>query len=53
VAAIRNSFSANNSPRFIFSPAIDGDLVPESPRQLLLDGKFANIPFISSSTKDE
>lgn len=38
---------------FIFAPSIDGDLIPASPHQLLAQGQFAKIPFISGSVKDE
>lgn len=39
--------------RFIFAPSIDGDLIPASPHELLEQGLFAKIPFISGSVKDE
>ncbi|WVQ75790.1 hypothetical protein IAR50_005423 [Cryptococcus sp. DSM 104548] len=38
---------------FIYSPTIDGDLIPDSPHQLVLDGKVANKPFITGNVKDE
>ncbi|ODN79381.1 hypothetical protein L202_03383 [Cryptococcus amylolentus CBS 6039] len=38
---------------FIYCPTIDGDLIPDSPHQLVLDGKVANKPFITGNTKDE
>ncbi|WVN88583.1 uncharacterized protein L203_103794 [Cryptococcus depauperatus CBS 7841] len=37
----------------IYGPAIDGDLIPESPHKLLSEGKFANKPFITGTNKDE
>lgn len=38
---------------FTFAPSIDGDLIPDSPAELLRAGKVANIPFITGNTKDE
>ncbi|WVQ79888.1 hypothetical protein IAT38_001988 [Cryptococcus sp. DSM 104549] len=38
---------------FVFGPSIDGELIPDSPFGLLLDGKFAKIPFITGNNKDE
>nr|ODN89584.1 hypothetical protein L203_02297 [Cryptococcus depauperatus CBS 7841] len=37
----------------IAGPAIDGDLIPDSPHKLLSEGKFANKPFIIGTNKDE
>lgn len=39
--------------RFVFGPSIDGDLIPDSPHNLLAAGEFAQIPFISGNMKDE
>ena len=38
---------------FIFAPSVDGDLIPDQPHTLLEQGKFARIPYISGSVKDE
>ena len=47
------SINGADDSRFIFAPSIDGDLIPASPHQLLEQGQFAKIPFISGSVKDE
>nr|XP_018265272.1 uncharacterized protein I303_01632 [Kwoniella dejecticola CBS 10117]OBR87430.1 hypothetical protein I303_01632 [Kwoniella dejecticola CBS 10117] len=50
-------FALKNDARwagsFIFAPSIDGDLIPKSPYELLEEGKFAKIPFITGTVKDE
>ncbi|BEJ09791.1 hypothetical protein CcaverHIS641_0607060 [Cutaneotrichosporon cavernicola] len=38
---------------FVFTPSIDGDLVPDRPWVLLKDGHFAKIPYIAGDTRDE
>lgn len=38
---------------FVFSPSVDGDLVPDSPHALLSRGEFAKIPFIAGNVLDE
>lgn len=37
----------------IFRPSIDGDIIPDSPFKLQAEGKFANIPLITGTNKDE
>lgn len=37
----------------IWRPTIDGDLIPDSPFKLQSEGKFANIPIITGTNKDE
>lgn len=39
--------------RFVFGPSVDGDLVPDSPWELLKAGKFAKMPYISGTNRDE
>ncbi|WWC86705.1 uncharacterized protein L201_001582 [Kwoniella dendrophila CBS 6074] len=41
------------SGSFIFAPSIDGDLIPKSPYELLEEGSFAKISFITGNVKDE
>lgn len=38
---------------FVFAPSVDGDLIPDSPHNLLANGQFAKKPFISGNVKDE
>jgi hypothetical protein len=38
---------------FIFTPSIDGDIVPDSPQTLLQQGKFARMPMINGNMRDE
>lgn len=44
---------AEMTSSFVFSPSIDGDLIPASPHDLLAQGQFARIPFISGNNADE
>lgn len=37
----------------IWRPTVDGDLIPDSPFKLQAEGKFANIPLITGTNKDE
>jgi len=39
-------------PRW-FAPTVDGKIIPDTPDKLLLQGKFAKIPFVLGQTKDE
>lgn len=39
-------------PRW-FAPNVDGQLLPDTPENLLVQGKFAKVPFIVGQTKDE
>jgi carboxylesterase type B len=38
---------------FIFAPSVDGDLIPDSPHNLLASGQFARKPYITGNVKDE
>jgi len=39
-------------PRW-FAPNVDGQLLPDTPENLLVQGKFAKVPFVVGQTKDE
>jgi len=39
-------------PRW-FAPNVDGELLPDTPENLLVQGKFAKVPFVVGQTKDE
>lgn len=39
-------------PRY-FAPNVDGEVLPDTPENLLVEGKFAKVPFIVGQTKDE
>jgi len=39
-------------PRW-FAPNVDGNVLPDTPENLLMQGKFAKVPFIVGQTKDE
>ena len=39
-------------PRW-FAPSVDGNVLPDTPENLLLQGKFSKVPFIVGQTKDE
>ena len=39
-------------PRW-FAPSVDGKVLEDRPEQLLVQGKFAKVPFIVGQTKDE
>ena len=39
-------------PRW-FAPSVDGDVLMDTPENLLVNGKFARVPFIVGQTKDE
>lgn len=54
------SVAVNNMPKnkagqigFVWRPAIDGDIIKDSPSKLLSEGKFARKPFINGQNKDE
>ena len=39
-------------PRW-FAPNVDGEVLPDTPENMLVQGKFAKVPFIVGQTKDE
>ena len=39
-------------PRW-FAPSVDGNVLMDTPENLLVNGKFARVPFIVGQTKDE
>jgi len=39
-------------PRW-FAPSVDGSVLPDSPENLMVQGRFAKVPFIVGQTKDE
>jgi len=39
-------------PRW-FAPSVDGKVLPDTPENILVQGKFAKVPFIVGQTKDE
>ena len=39
-------------PRW-FAPNVDGNVLPDTPENLLIEGKFAKVPFVVGQTKDE
>ena len=39
-------------PRW-FVPNVDGTVLPDTPENLLIEGKFTKVPFIVGQTKDE
>ncbi|QRN96042.1 carboxylesterase family protein [Archangium violaceum] len=40
-------------PHVGFAPIIDGDVLPAAPRQLLAEGKYAKVPLLLGTNKDE
>jgi carboxylesterase type B len=39
-------------PRW-FAPSVDGKVLPDTPENLLVQGRFSKVPFIVGQTKDE
>jgi len=52
ITASQDMFMFWSFPRW-FAPSVDGDVIPDTPEQLLLQGKFSKVPFIVGQTKDE
>ena len=52
ISASQEMFMFWSFPRW-FAPSVDGSVIPEKPVDLLLQGKFAKVPFIVGQTKDE
>ena len=52
IKAAQQMFMFWSFPRW-FAPSVDGLVLPAKPADLLLQGKFAKVPFIVGQTKDE
>jgi len=52
IKASQEMFMFWSFPRW-FAPSVDGLVLPDKPADLLLQGKFAKVPFIVGQTKDE
>merc|ERR1711936_1189057 len=50
--ASREMFMFRSFPRW-FAPSVDGLVLPDTPGNLLVQGKFSKVPFIVGQTKDE
>ncbi|HEX8825031.1 MAG TPA: carboxylesterase/lipase family protein [Archangium sp.] len=40
-------------PHVVFGPIVDGDVLPVAPRQLLTEGRYAKVPLLLGTNKDE
>lgn len=47
------SNEANVSPALVFTPTQDGELITDRPFEIVKQGKFADIPFISGNVQNE
>merc|ERR1719150_3674772 len=52
ISATQQMFMFWSFPRW-FAPSVDGVVLEDRPEQLLVQGKFAKVPFIVGQTKDE
>merc|ERR1719211_966540 len=52
ITAAQQMFMFWSFPRW-FAPSVDGLVLPAKPADLLVQGKFAKVPFIVGQTKDE
>ncbi len=52
VLASNSMYMFFSFPRW-FAPTVDGEVLPDTPENLLLQGKFSKVPFIVGQTKDE
>jgi len=52
IKASQDMFMFWSFPRW-FAPNVDGKLLTDTPENLLIQGKFAKVPFIVGQTKDE
>jgi len=52
IKAGNSMFMFFSFPRW-FAPNVDGDVIPDTPENLLIQGKFSKVPFIVGQTKDE
>ena len=52
IKAANSMFMFFSFPRW-FAPNVDGEVLPDTPENMLVQGKFAKVPFIVGQTKDE
>jgi len=52
IKAANSMFMFFSFPRW-FAPSVDGHVLPDTPENLLLQGKFAKVPFVVGQTKNE
>jgi len=52
ISASQQMFMFWSFPRW-FAPSVDGNVLLDSPENVLVQGKFAKVPFIVGQTKDE
>jgi len=52
VKAGNSMFMFFSFPRW-FAPNVDGEVIPDTPENLLVQGKFSKVPFVVGQTKDE
>merc|ERR1711936_327180 len=52
ISASQEMFMFWSFPRW-FAPSVDGYVLPDTPENLLVQGKFSKVPFIVGQTKDE
>merc|ERR1711892_229636 len=52
ITATQDMFMFWSFPRW-FAPSVDGSVLPDSPENLMVQGRFAKVPFIVGQTKDE
>merc|ERR1711963_1327638 len=52
IKAANSMFMFFSFPRW-FAPSVDGEVLPDTPENLLIEGKFTKVPFIVGQTKDE
>jgi len=52
ITAAQQMFMFWSFPRW-FAPSVDGNVLMDTPENLLVNGKFARVPFIVGQTKDE
>ena len=52
VKAANSMFMFFSFPRW-FAPNVDGEVLPDTPENMMDQGRFAKVPFIVGQTKDE
>lgn len=52
ITASQEMFMFWSFPRW-FAPSVDGHVLPDTPENLLVQGKFSKVPFVVGQTKDE
>ena len=52
IKSANSMFMFFSFPRW-FAPNVDGNVLPDTPENLLIEGKFAKVPFVVGQTKDE